>query len=160
MPLERAVPGGKLPGPQPLDRGDRRTRVVIVDDEEPKRASVRGELLDVEDRGPWRARFRGQQRVVREVLVVDRVELVLLDEADEVRDLDRQDAPGASRVRSAAVKSLRSGTCAKTLFATTTSAVPSRVTISRASPDGEELGECRDASRLRRRRDVPRRLDP
>ena len=96
MPLERAVPGGKLPGPQPLDRGGRRTRVVIVDDEEPKRAPVRGELLDVEDAQSMAGEdpFRGQQRVVREVLVVDRVELVLLDEADEVRDLDRQDAPG------------------------------------------------------------------
>ena len=162
VPSSVPYPAASSPRPQLVDRGRCRTRVVIVDDEEPKRAPVRGELLDVEDAQSMAGEdpFRGEQRVVREMLVVDRVELVLLDEADEVRDLDRQDARGASRMRSAAVKSLRSGTCAKTLFATTRSAGPSRVTISWASPVVRNSASVGMPAASARRGDVPRRFDP
>ena len=58
-----------------------------------------------------------QEREVREVLVVDRIELILLNEAQQMRELDGDDAAGLSRIENPSTKSLRSGTCAMTLFA-------------------------------------------
>ena len=55
---------------------------------------MRRQLLDVEHAQAVRGEGRGRrvEREVREVLVVDRVELVALDEADQVRELDRDRA--------------------------------------------------------------------
>ena len=57
------------------------------------------QLIDVEELETVRREHlaRGQEREVREVLVIDRVELVALHEAQEVRDLDRRDAVGRER---------------------------------------------------------------
>ena len=83
---------------------------------------MRRELLDVEQAKPMASQhgLGAQDRVVHEMLVVDGVELVVLDQSDEVgRPRSTAARPGRSRVASPAVKSFRSGTCAKTLLATT-----------------------------------------
>ena len=85
------------------------------------------ELVDVEELQAVRREdlAGGQQREVREVLVVDRVELVALDQAQEMRDLDRGHAVRArARCAMPPTKSLRSGTWAMTLLATSRSAAP------------------------------------
>ena len=88
----------------------------------------------------------GQEREVREVLVVDRVELVLLDQPE--RGAGPRSSPrrrGASTGFMPATKSLRSGTCAKTLFATSRSALPALASTSRdASSAAEELDDRLD----------------
>jgi hypothetical protein len=56
------------------------------------------------------------------VLVVDRVELHVCDEAQEAGKLDREDARGPSRRARPPTKSFRSGTWARTLFAISRSA--------------------------------------
>jgi hypothetical protein len=55
---------------------------------------MRGQRLDVEDAQPVAREgpLHGQQREVAVVLVVDRVELHLADEVEEMRELDRQHA--------------------------------------------------------------------
>ena len=75
---------------QRLDTGRRLLRVHA------QRPPVRRQLLDVEHRetvGPQDP-VGGAQREVREVLVIDRVELILLEEPKEMRELERQDAAG------------------------------------------------------------------
>ena len=59
-----------------------------------------GNFLDVEDAQAVGGEdaARGAEREVREVLVVDGVELVLLDEAREVRELHRDDAVGLQQL--------------------------------------------------------------
>jgi hypothetical protein len=61
---------------------------------------VGGNLLDVEDTEAMGGEdaARGREREVREVLVVDRVELVLFHEAREVRELHRDDAVGLQQL--------------------------------------------------------------
>ena len=64
---------------------------------EPQRAAVRLELARrrrARGRGAAKHALRGQEREVLEVLVVDRVELVVLDQPQQVRHLDRHDALG------------------------------------------------------------------
>ncbi len=77
---------------------------------DPQRAAVRRKLLDVEQLEPGlRERaLDGDEREVREVLVVDRVELGLLDQPQQVRELHRHDAARPQSARSPATKS-RSG---------------------------------------------------
>ena len=70
----------------------------------------RGQMLDRDE------------REVREVLVVDGVELVLAHQPREMRELQRDDAFGFSSSLMPATKSLRSGTCASTLLPTMRSA--------------------------------------
>ena len=63
-------------------------------DEHPQRPAVRRQFLDVEHVEPVAREdpLDAEQRVVHEVLVVDRVELVALDQPGKMRDLDREDA--------------------------------------------------------------------
>ena len=58
--------------------------------EYPERAAVRAELLHIEDPQPVMREYslHGEQRQVREVLVIDRVELGFFDEPQQVRELD------------------------------------------------------------------------
>ena len=121
------------------------------------------ELLDVEEReAVVREDGRhGEEREVREVLVVDRVELVVLHQLQQVRELHRDDAVGREqRSPCRATKSLRSGTCASTLLPSSRSARRALV----AEP--RRQSRCRRTrpsvgmpALLRRRRDVRRRLD-
>src|SRR5207247_1577673 len=55
-----------------------------------QRAAVGGELLDVEEGQSVSGEnpLDRQQREIREMLVIDRIELVLLDEPHQVRELD------------------------------------------------------------------------
>ena len=69
---------------------------VVVACVDAQRSAVRGNFLDVEDAeavGREDA-ARSGEREVREVLVVDRVELVLFDESREVRELHRDHTVG------------------------------------------------------------------
>ena len=92
--------------------------------------------------------------------MVDRVELDMLDQTQEVRHLDRERRPPASALRpSPPTKSLRSGTWARTLFATTRSAASRLARIVRASLGAEELDLRRDACGDRDLGDVRGRLD-
>ena len=82
------------------------------------------ELLDVEHRQTVRARnpaHRGQGEV-REVLVIDGVELVSPRQPQQMRELERRDTIRLEQVAKPATKSLMSGTCARTLLATMRSA--------------------------------------
>ena len=65
-----------------------------------QRSAVGGNFLDVEDAQAVGGEdaARGGEREVREVLVVDGVELVLFDEAREVRELHRDDAVGLQQL--------------------------------------------------------------
>ena len=58
-----------------------------------KRAAVRRQLVDIDDAQPRRAeRARsGEERQVRVVLVIDRVVLPPLDQAEQVRELERHE---------------------------------------------------------------------
>ena len=82
---------------------------------EAQRSAVALQLVDVEDlEAVGREHLRrGEEREVREVLVVDRVELVALHEPQEVRHLDRHDAVRREQgIAMPPTKSLRSGTWA------------------------------------------------
>ena len=73
-------------------RADRLRIVVRMSAIYPQRAAVGRELLGILDPQTvaGQGRLRTEQRVVHEVLVVDRVELVVVDEARQVGDLDGQ----------------------------------------------------------------------
>src|SRR5713226_3034201 len=57
---------------------------------------MRGQLFDVKQHQPERIQnlFRSQQGEVREMLMVDRVKLILLDQLQQVRELERQNPSG------------------------------------------------------------------
>src|SRR5713101_4395810 len=85
---------------------------------------MRGQLLDVKQHQSVGVKnlFRGQEGEVREMLVVDRVKLILLHQFQQVRELEGQHPPGLSRTFIPATKSQRSGTWARTLLPTSRSA--------------------------------------
>ena len=56
---------------------------------------------------------RGEHREIRKVLVVNRVELVVFDQPQQMGKLERQNPSGFSRILSPSTKSFRSGTCAR-----------------------------------------------
>ncbi len=93
--LELAVAGGALAlGAARRARSVSGARVVGVAAEDAQRAAVRRQLLDVEQPqavGGEHA-LDDREREVREVLVVDRVQLVLVDQPHQVRELDGDDA--------------------------------------------------------------------
>ena len=92
-----------------------------MDDPQSNGPAVSDQLLDIKQAKPMPRQHRlgTENGVVHEMLVVDGVELVSLDQSDEVRDLDRHQPTRPEQGRRPAVKSFRSGMCAKTLFATT-----------------------------------------
>ena len=101
--------------------------------EDPQRAAVDRDALDVDDDEPVAREQRVErgEREVAEVLVVDRVELAAVDHVLDVRRLDHRDAVvGEQRSRCPATKPFRSGTCASTLFAWSTSARACRLAAS------------------------------
>ena len=119
------------------------------------------ELVDVEELKAMGIEHlaRSQQREIGEVLVVDRVELVALDEAQQVGNLDRRHPWGASTSAIPPTKSLRSGTWAMTLLAASRSAArPSAASRSSQIPS-EELDDGLDALLLGHLRDIGGRLD-
>src|SRR5919198_2003709 len=88
-------PGIDLPPPKLLRAIGRRMRGVVgMAGVDPQRAAVRRDLVDIEDRQMVRREdpLGRNEREVREVLVVDGVELVLAHELKKVRELDRDDA--------------------------------------------------------------------
>ena len=91
--LDPVEPGGPLALLQRLDRLAG-AALLGVAREDPQRAAVRRQLLDVEEREAVLAEqaLHHEQRPVRVVLVVDRVELALLDQLQEMRELHRHDA--------------------------------------------------------------------
>ena len=72
-------------------RGDRLGQVRLVAGVHPQRSAMSRELLDVEDRQTvlFEDGGDGVEREVREVLVIDGVELVFVDQAEHVRELER-----------------------------------------------------------------------
>ena len=77
---------------------------------DPQRAAVRRQLLDVEEPQPVRREdaLDREEREVGEVLVVDRVELVLLHQPQQVRELHR-DRRRSGRAASSCPRRSRSG---------------------------------------------------
>src|SRR4051812_5945878 len=74
------------------------------------------------------------QRKVREVLVLDRVELIERDQVQQMRKFEGGDSLSLQHLAEAANKILDIRTCANTLFAAIRSAWPRRPSISRAVP--------------------------
>ena len=94
--VEAVEPDIGLAGDQPDDaRQAGMGRIVFMRDVDAQRAAMAPQFLDVEDSQAVRGEdaLRRAQREIREMLVVDRVELVLGDEPHEMRKLDRRDAP-------------------------------------------------------------------
>src|SRR5262249_31495410 len=100
---ELAVHARSLEAGASLEIRDRRDRaaglggVLGMANVQAQRAAMRAELLDVDHREPVGCEDPrgGAEREVREVLVIDLVELVALQRAQEVRKLDGQEAiPG------------------------------------------------------------------
>src|SRR5260370_36121031 len=86
---EVAQPGVVLALDQLAHARQRRLRRIVgVADEQPERTAMRPQLLDVEDAQAVRREhaLRRHQREVPEMLVIDGVELVLLDEAQQMRE--------------------------------------------------------------------------
>src|SRR5690348_12999188 len=54
---------------------------------------MRGKLFDIEQGQPMRGKYplNGQKREIGEVLVIDRIELIVLHQFHEVRELHRND---------------------------------------------------------------------
>ena len=133
-----------------------------VSEEDPQRAAVARQLLDVHQVESLRAEDRVDrvEREVREVLVVDRVVLEVLDQLRKVGELERR-RPVRARGASAtpATKSLMSGTWASTLLPRTRSAGPRSAAESCAELGAEELRDRRHAAGHRSLGDVARRLD-
>ena len=124
------------------------TRVAGVARVDAQRAAVRRQLLDVEHRRPCGGEdaLRREQREVREVLVVDRVELVVLDEPQQVRELHRD----RRRRRRAAICMPRDevvevGHVASTLLPSSRSALAAPPRAPRAVVAAEERDDRRDA---------------
>ena len=74
----------------------RRGRLARMRDEQPQRAAMNRQQLDVADREPMPAaeRFDRAHGVIAEVLVIDGVELELGDEVADIGRLDHGDAVG------------------------------------------------------------------
>ena len=82
------------------------------------------------------------------VFVVDRVELDLLDQAQEVRELERCDAFGFSSMAKPPTKSFMSGTCASTLLAAIRSARIAARSAGSVAVFGRRRGPRWERSRL------------
>ena len=94
-------------------------------------------------------RLGGDEREVREVLVVDRVELVLVASAAAGAETRSSPTPpGLSSMRMPATKSFRSGTWASTLLPTSRSAAPAFGDELAGELAAEELDERRHAPLL------------
>ena len=119
------------------------------------------DLLDVEEahtvvREDGRHR---EEREVREVLVVDGVELVVPHQLEEVRELHGDDAVGGEQRGHAADEVVEVGHVREHVVAQQQVGSRALVAEPRRQLGAEELDQRRDPAFLRRRRDVGRRLD-
>ena len=100
-----------------------------------------------------------EEREVREVLVVDGVELVVPHQLEEVRELHRDDAVGGEQRGHAADEVVEVGHVREHVVAQQQVGSRALVAELRRQLGAEELDQRRDPAFLRRRRDVGRRLD-
>ena len=122
---------------------------------------MRRQLLDVEEPQAVRGEdlSRGEQREVREVLVVDRVELRLLDQAQQVRELHRDAPPGVEQELEAGDEVVEVRHVGEHVVADDQVGRRALVGEPRAELRAEERDQRRDAVRLGDRGHVRGRLD-
>ena len=123
---------------------------------------MRRELFDVEDSDAVASEDRRhrEEREVREVLVVDGVELVVLHQLEQVRELHGDDAVGGEQHRHSRDEVVEIGHVGQHVVAEEEVGADALATRLAGQLGAEELDACRDAAFNRRRRDVRGRLDP
>ena len=112
-----------------------------------QRAAVGGELLDVDQLEPVAAgqALDRDQREVREVLVVDGVELVLGDQPREMRELERDHALGREQARHAGDEVVEVGHLGEHVVADDQVGLPALGAQRLGERDAEELDPGRNA---------------
>src|SRR6266536_2734141 len=120
-----------------------------------------GQLLDVEDDQPVVAEDvpGDQQGEVREVLVVDGVELVALEQPGQVRELDGGDAAGREQDPHPGHEVVEVGDLGQDVVGDQQVGAPASGHQAPGQVDPEELGEGGHALGGRGRGDVARRFD-
>src|SRR5215208_6385668 len=85
-----------LPIPERVNPRGHLSLHLLVAPKNPQRPSVSRELLNIEESKtvPCENLLDGKERKIRKVFVIDRVELVLLDELQQMRKLHGENAIG------------------------------------------------------------------